>query len=111
MRYLKQMSGVVLLVLLAGVANLRAAELRIGTATADITPALPAALSGQFELRIAHTAATPLTANVVALESKPGRPIARHGDYGFLRSCGHPKRFARHGPRRGAQTIAGGGCA
>ena len=52
--------------------NLHAAELRIGTATADITPSLPVALSGQFNLRIAHSAETPLTANVVVLESLDG---------------------------------------
>jgi len=53
-------------------AGLYAAELNIGTATADITPKLPVALFGQFHLRIAETAETPLTANVVALESRDG---------------------------------------
>ena len=52
--------------------NLRAGELHIGTATADITPKLPVALGGQFNMRIAHTAAAPLAANVVALESREG---------------------------------------
>ena len=46
--------------------------LKIGTATADITPALPVALAGQMHLRIAKTAETPLTANVIALESRIG---------------------------------------
>jgi hypothetical protein len=63
--------GLFLLALLC-LANLHAAELRIGTATADITPPLPVALNGQFALRIAYTAATPVTANVVALESREG---------------------------------------
>ncbi|MDD4190691.1 MAG: hypothetical protein PHI28_05150 [Mangrovibacterium sp.] len=55
--------------------SLSAQELRIGTASADISPELPVALSGQFELRIAKTAETPLTANVIALEStKNGCP-------------------------------------
>ena len=49
-----------------------ASELYIGTATADITPELPVALTGQFHLRIAHTAETPLTANIVVLESRDG---------------------------------------
>ena len=51
-------------------ANLNAEELHIGTATTDITPTLPVALVGQFNLRIADTIETPLTANVVALESR-----------------------------------------
>ena len=46
-----------------------AAELLIGTAVADITPAEPVAVSGQFHLRIAKTVETPVTANVIALES------------------------------------------
>jgi hypothetical protein len=50
--------------------HLHAGELLIGTAVTDITPALPVALAGQFELRIARTIETPLTANVVALESR-----------------------------------------
>lgn len=50
--------------------NLNAGELHIGTATTDITPTLPVALVGQFYLRIADTIDTPLTANVVALESR-----------------------------------------
>jgi hypothetical protein len=52
--------------------NLQASELQIGTATADITPKLPVALMGQFNLRIADTVETPLTANVIALESREG---------------------------------------
>ena len=47
-----------------------AAELLVGTAVADITPAGPVAVSGQFYLRIAKTVETPLTANVIALESR-----------------------------------------
>jgi hypothetical protein len=52
--------------------NLKAGELLIGTATTDITPRLPVALEGQFNLRIAQTSETPLTANVIALESIEG---------------------------------------
>lgn len=47
-----------------------AAELLVGTAVADITPTGPVAVSGQFHLRIAKTVETPLTANVIALESR-----------------------------------------
>ncbi len=47
-----------------------AAELLVGTAVVDITPAEPVAVSGQFHLRIAKTAETPVTANVIALESR-----------------------------------------
>jgi hypothetical protein len=47
-----------------------AAELLVGTAVADITPTGPVAVSGQFHLRIAKTVETPITANVIALESR-----------------------------------------
>jgi len=47
-----------------------AAELLVGTAVADITPAEPVAVSGQFHLRITKTVETPITANVIALESR-----------------------------------------
>lgn len=52
--------------------NSSASEIYIGKSEANISPALPVALMGQFNLRIAHTAATPLTANVVALETRQG---------------------------------------
>ena len=84
MGQLKQIAVGLFLISLWWAANLHAAELRIGAATADITPALPVALSGQFELRIAYTAATPLTANVVALESSEGD---RSLDMAILVSC------------------------
>ncbi len=64
--------------------NLIAGELLIGTATADITPSLPVALSGQFHLRIAQTIETPLTANVIALESRDGN---RSLDTAIMVSC------------------------
>jgi hypothetical protein len=54
------------------VTNLSASELRIGTATADISPALPVALQGQGHLRIAETAETSLAASIIALESIEG---------------------------------------
>jgi len=84
MRHLNQVAVGLVLFTLWWAANSHAAELRIGTATADITPALPVALWGQFELRIARTAATPLTANVVALESSEG---SRSLDMAILVSC------------------------
>jgi hypothetical protein len=65
-------------------ANLYAEELHIGTATADITPKLPVALMGQFNLRIADTIETPLTANVIALESRNG---IRSLDIAIMVSC------------------------
>ncbi len=49
---------------------LLADELLVGVSSIDITPKLPVALDGQFHLRIAKTIETPLTANVIALESK-----------------------------------------
>ncbi|GAA5219406.1 hypothetical protein [Membranihabitans marinus] len=52
--------------------QLLASDLYIGVAETDITPDLPAALMGQFYLRIAHEVNTPLTANVIALESREG---------------------------------------
>ncbi|WP_158856524.1 hypothetical protein [Lunatibacter salilacus] len=44
--------------------------LRIGTASIDITPPLPAAVDGQMRLRVATIAETALLANVVVLELK-----------------------------------------
>ncbi len=49
-----------------------ASDLHIGTSEVDITPELPVALMGQFHLRIAQEANTPLKANVIALESRDG---------------------------------------
>lgn len=46
--------------------------LYIGVASTDITPALPAALDGQMGLRVATIAETPLTANVLVLDSRQG---------------------------------------
>jgi hypothetical protein len=63
-------TAVLILILVCCAWELRAADLYIGTATADITPALPVAVTGQFHLRIAQTAETPLTANVVVVESR-----------------------------------------
>ena len=45
------------------------AELQVGTASVDITPNKAVALWGQFGLRLSTKPETPLTANVVALQS------------------------------------------
>lgn len=58
--------------------------LLIGTATADLTPTGPVALQGQFHLRIAREVETPLTANVVALES---RAAEKSLDLAIMVSC------------------------
>ncbi len=75
----------VLLVVLASVAPMAwAAELLVGAASADITPQKPVALCGQFDLRIGRTVETPLTANVIALESREGdKPL----DAAVMVSC------------------------
>ena len=64
-------TGVVWSLFLLG-SELAAAELWVGAACTDITPGEPVALDGQFELRISRKAATPITANVVALEGRQG---------------------------------------
>jgi hypothetical protein len=73
-----------LLSLLAWGAQAPAAELLVGAASTDITPAGPVALVGQFNLRISRTNETPLTANVVALESRDGN---RSFDTAIMVSC------------------------
>ncbi|MEX2565544.1 MAG: hypothetical protein WD431_06350 [Cyclobacteriaceae bacterium] len=45
-------------------------QIYIGAQSVDITPELPIAVTGQFHLRIAEEAETPLTANVLVLETK-----------------------------------------
>lgn len=64
--------------------NLYAGQLKVGTATTDITPSPPVALVGQFYLRIADTIETPLTANVVALESREENELP---DMAIMVSC------------------------
>jgi len=61
--------GILMNTLLWPVARLPA-ELLVGTAVTDITPCESVAVSGQFHLRIANTVQTPITANVIALESR-----------------------------------------
>jgi hypothetical protein len=45
-------------------------KLYVGKASADITPELPVALMGQFYLRIAEKADTPLLANVLSISTR-----------------------------------------
>lgn len=63
---------------------IHAQELNIGTASADISPKLPVALMGQFHLRLAQTAETPLIANVIALDSRDGN---NSSDYVIFVGC------------------------
>lgn len=77
-------TGVLFLGTLSWSAGALAAQLLIGTAVADITPAGPVAVSGQFNLRIAKTIETPLAANVIALESRQG---GVPGDAAIMVSC------------------------
>jgi hypothetical protein len=73
-----------LLSLLSWSAQAPAAELFVGAASTDITPVGPVALVGQFNLRIARTVETPLTANVIVLESRDGD---RSLDTAIMVSC------------------------
>ncbi|HSI77537.1 MAG TPA: hypothetical protein VK957_16675 [Lunatimonas sp.] len=50
--------------------QLEASQIYIGAQSVDITPELPVAVTGQFHLRIATEAETPLTANILVLESR-----------------------------------------
>ena len=44
------------------------AELKVGTLTCDITPPKPVLLDGQMHTRVSQKVATPLTANILAIE-------------------------------------------
>ncbi len=59
-------------------------QLFVGCATADITPALPVAVTGQFHLRIADKAETPITASILVLET---RKAAQTADLAIMVSC------------------------
>ena len=62
----------------------RASELLIGTAETNITPKMPIALIGSFNLRIAKSVKSPVTANVLAIESRDGdKPL----DLAVMVSC------------------------
>jgi len=76
-------AGLLINILLSSAGTL-AAELLVGTAVADITPTEPVAVSGQFHLRVAKTVETPITASVIALESREGS-VSR--DVAIMVSC------------------------
>ncbi|MEO5997486.1 MAG: hypothetical protein ABIN89_12170 [Chitinophagaceae bacterium] len=71
-RQTAKISVVLLGLLSVAVSITRATDLYIGTASANITPDLPAALMGQFNMRIAHSARNQLAGNVVVLETRNG---------------------------------------
>lgn len=64
------------------VAPLMASQLYVGARTVDITPKLPVAVTGQFHLRIAEVAETPLIAAVMVLETR-----GKDGDQAIMVSC------------------------
>lgn len=72
------------LILAIGTFSGASAQLHIGGATVDITPDQPVALDGQRNLRISKKPQTPITASVLALESRDGdKPL----DEAIIVSC------------------------
>lgn len=61
-----------------------AEQLLVGVSAVDITPSQPVALDGQRHVRIAKTAATPITANVLAMEARSGETAV---DQAVIVSC------------------------
>jgi len=89
MRHPKPLSSLVVamaLVLTLGQAVLpaRAAELWIGAATANITPDKSLPLTGGTAVRVSNGVLSPITANVLALESREGQRVV---DQAILVSC------------------------
>lgn len=70
--------------LLAICPALARAELLVGAACTNITPSEPVAVSGQFNLRVARKVESPITANVLVLES---RREGEAGDAAIMVSC------------------------
>ncbi len=66
------LSAASLFCLLCLSASAPAAELHVGAIEVDITPPLPVALAGQFHLRVAQKAETPIKAGILVLESREG---------------------------------------
>ncbi|MBO9571633.1 MAG: hypothetical protein J7497_05420 [Chitinophagaceae bacterium] len=81
MHYVKSLSSLFIVIIFS--ASVFAGDIYVGTATADITPKLPVALMGQFHLRIATEAETPLLANIIAVESRDGN----NSDYSIFVAC------------------------
>ena len=71
-------------VLLAISSPILGAELFVGAASVDITPEKPAALAGQFHLRISTGVESRVTTNAVAIESRDGD---RSIDQAVIVSC------------------------
>lgn len=69
---------------LLGPAPTLAAELRVGAASASITPDRPVALDGQMHTRISRGVDNEVTANALALESRDGDAVV---DQAVLVSC------------------------
>ena len=61
-----------------------AGELLVGTANIDITPSRPVALSGQRHTRVAREVESPVTATVLALETRNGDTVL---DQAIIVSC------------------------
>ena len=64
--------------------RIEASELHIGGATVSITPDQPVALSGQMHTRISKGVDSPVTATVLALESRDGQKVL---DQAIMISC------------------------
>ena len=79
----RRLTLIVMLVAVAGPAHAGSA-LWIGSATADITPERPVALSGQIRTRISTGILSRVTANVLALEARDGDKVL---DQAILVSC------------------------
>ena len=62
-------------ILWVSVAAVDASELFIGTASVNITPSQPVALSGQRRTRIAHQVESPVTATALAIETRDGEKV------------------------------------
>lgn len=83
MKFPRSPSIVFILLLCSGL-TAPAAELRFGAATVDITPGEPVALDGQRRTRIARKAETPISATVLALETRAGATVI---DQAIIVSC------------------------
>jgi len=71
-------------ILWVSVAAVNASDLFIGTASVNITPSQPVALSGQRRTRIAHEVESPATATALAIETRDGEKVL---DQAIMVSC------------------------
>ncbi len=70
------LTSVLGLILLNAQSHAGAATLYVGAGSCDITPDMPSFLAGQFSPRVSTGVEYPLTANILALESREGdRPL------------------------------------